>query len=88
MMKDLFSIGDRVAYRAAFLRFLLDYSYASASRRGTVVDPEAFPGDPHFVRIQWDDKHRVGAGVGDGETTTIICTRNIIHADRIHLEPA
>jgi hypothetical protein len=74
--KHKFSIGDRIAYRAAFLRSIGDYSHASASRRGTVMNahPSAWP---HLLDVQWDDGH-----------ASPVNASNVLLASRIHLEPA
>jgi hypothetical protein len=76
-----FCIGDRAAYRAAFLRSIADYSHASASKRGTVTALQlqlwADVDGPWLVEVTWDH----------GEVSTVN-TANLIHADAIHLEPA
>lgn len=75
-----FQNGDRVAYRASFLRQIGDYSFDAASRRGVVVEVQEgdkFRPIPRVV-VRWDDldeDRTVGIGV-------------LIRADRIHLEPA
>jgi hypothetical protein len=75
------AIGDRIAYRAAFLRTIADYSYGSASRRGTIKGIERLYTSydmPRVISVQWDDR--------DAPSNVLEC--NIIRADRIHLEPA
>jgi hypothetical protein len=77
----VFRVGDRVALRAAFLRSIMDYSHASASRRGEVIGIEPM-GKWQLVEIygvQW---------AGDPKRSFKVLSCNLVHADRIHLEPA
>lgn len=74
-----FRNGDRVAYRAAFLRSIGDRTHATASRRGTVIKPEAYPGWKSFAAVRWDDR-------SDAEPTPVNVT-NLVLANRHHLEP-
>jgi hypothetical protein len=71
-----FEQGDRIAYRAAFLRSIGDYSHASASRRGVVLNahPAAWS---HLLDVQWDDG-----------SSSPVNAANVLLADRVHLEPA
>lgn len=80
----VFKVGDRVAYRAAFLRSIGDYSYDSASMRGTVVevDPKPFRPGVQYMKVQWD-----GAELAYESSYGVLST-HILLADRIHLEPA
>lgn len=79
--KQDFSVGQRVAYRAAFLRSIMDYSYDSASLRGTIKGLEILYTShdmPRVVLVKWD---------GITKSSRVLeC--NLIAADRIHLEPA
>ena len=78
-MTSKFQIGDRVAYKAAFLRSIMDYSHASASRRGTVVALTSVSKDLDLVDIEgWN---------GRGERNGRVLSSDLILADRIHLEP-
>jgi hypothetical protein len=74
-----FALGDRVAMRRRWLQSVMDYTYASASRRGTVVEPpegrEAVHG---FAYVQWDG----------WDHPVLINVTNLVHANRIHLEAA
>jgi len=78
----MFKIGNRVAYRASFLRSIGDYSYDSASMRGTVVfvDPKPFrsgANQQQYLKIRWDYQD-FDAGA---------LSSNLILANQIHLEP-
>lgn len=77
-MSAPFVAGDRIAYRAAFLRSIVDYSAASAERRATVLDANPAGLGAPFLEIQWDDR---GA-------PSLINVNNVLLADRRHLEPA
>ena len=76
MAQCRFKIGDKVAMSAAFLRSIGDYSHDSASMRGTVVGLIPF-GARTLVRIKWCR----------WRATTSVLDCNLIHANRIHLEP-
>lgn len=65
--------GDRVAFRARFLRSICDYSAESANRRGTVLNVSS----DWLLTVAWDN----------GDVTKVLAS-NVIEADRIHLEPA
>lgn len=69
-----FKVGDRVAYRAGFLRSICDYSHESASKRGTIV---AMPLDI-LAEIDWD---------GGSSAARRVHVGNLWPADKIHLEP-
>lgn len=71
-----FSVGDRVAMSAIFLRNIADFSHASASQRGIVTHTSPVTKDRWLVQVQWDDGHVSKA-----------LNVNLILADRIHLEP-
>jgi len=75
----MFKIGDRVAYKASFLRSIGDYSYDSASMRGTVAEvfPEVRRGQ-QVLSIKWDGDQEVRGSLSG----------NLILKDRLHLEPA
>lgn len=77
--KELFPPGTRVKWAAHFLRSIADYSHASASRTGTVLDGMINSYSPtfHIVLVKWDDREEV-----DG----VNCS-NLIPANKIHLEP-
>ena len=50
-----FSVGDRVALSAAFLKNTGQFTGASADKRGTFAGP-ALPGfPPSYGRVHWDD---------------------------------
>jgi hypothetical protein len=73
----VFANGDRVAMAAAFLRSIMDFSHASASQRGVVTHVSDFgQKDRSLVQVQWDDGH-----------VSKSLNVNLVHADRIHLEP-
>lgn len=72
----MIAAGDRVAFRAAFLRSIFDYSHDSASKRGTVTETPLAMGERALCRVAWDN----------GTIQTVLDC-NLIHADRIHLEP-
>lgn len=65
--------GDRVALKASFLRSIGDYSYDSASKRGTVVN---LPYGGSLVSVRWDHGEKGHVHVN-----------NLLLADRMHLEP-
>ena len=65
--------GDRVALKASFLRSIGDYSYDSASKRGTIVN---LLYDDKIASVRW----------GDGEKGHVH-VNNLLLADRLHLEP-
>lgn len=65
--------GDRVAYRACFLRSIGDYSAQLADRRGKLSGHTCGP----LVEVLWDDGHE-----------GMVHNANLIRADRIHLEPS
>lgn len=71
-----FTNGDRVAMSAAFLRSIMDFSHASASQRGVVTHVSPVTKDRTLVQVQWDDGH-----------VSKSLNVNLVHADRIHLEP-
>ena len=76
-----FAIGDRVAYRAAFLRSIFDYSHDTASRRGTIQAIERLYSRhnmPRVISVLWDDRTQ--------PSNVLEC--NLIAPDKIHLEPA
>lgn len=74
--KYTINIGDRVAYRAAFLRSIGDYSGYSASKRGTVT-AIVFPlHSGALLSVAWDDGFKSNVN-----------SNNLIRADCIHLEP-
>lgn len=80
-MADPFKLGDIVAFRAAFLRSISDYSHASASRRGAVIDLHPIAPGVDLVVIdgaQW---------AGDPGAYCRVLSTNLVRADRIHLEP-
>lgn len=68
--------GARVCYARTFLQSIADYSHATASRRGTVIE---FTGRDGYdvVLVQWSDEKEPRHVLG--------C--NLWPADRIHLEP-
>ena len=68
--------GTRVAYRAAFLRSIQDYSHRRAALRG-VVRELADLDVVVLATVQWD---------GGPEQRENV--KNLIPADRLHLEPA
>lgn len=72
MSVSAFAVGDRVAYTAAFLRSIGDYSSESASHRGAVTRIDGAP----LIEVQWE-----------GGKKQLVNTNNLILADRIHLEP-
>lgn len=72
----IFKEGDRVAYRAAFLRSIGDYSYDMAQRRGVVLDATELH-KHQLLQVLWGDGRKGG-----------VLSCNVILADRIHLEPA
>lgn len=72
-MSTPLKLGDRVAYRAQFLRNIGDYSHARASIRGTL----AAEGD-WLATVVWD---------GDA-TPRHVHIGNLVDATRLHLEPA
>jgi hypothetical protein len=75
MVEFPFELGDIVAYRAAFLRSILDYTYASASKRGAVTAIIPIARGVSLVTVG-----------GDFGGCRILST-NLILASRIHLEP-
>jgi len=77
MMNRQFNDGDRVAISATFLRNICDFSHASASKRGTIaaVGLEVRKG-VNLIHIDWDN----------GEHGRVLST-NLVHADKLHLEP-
>ena len=72
----IFNLGDRVAISAIFLRNIMDFSHASASQRGHVTHVSPVHGDRTLVQVQWDDGH-----------VSKSLNVNLVHADKIHLEP-
>lgn len=79
MITPEIKVGDRVAYRAKFLRDIGDYSHARASMRGTVVKFVDW-----LAMVQWDEGcHSITAAKTWG-----VHIANLVHADHIHLEPA
>lgn len=75
--KYTINVGDRVAYRAAYMRSIGSYSYDLASRRGVVKSVVIPLHNGHaVVAVHWDD----GFGAN-------INTANLIRADKLHLEP-
>lgn len=72
------ALGDLVAYARTHLRSIADYSYDSASRRGTITAIRPMRGTAHVVaEVRWLD---------DG-TTLPVLSCNLVRADRLHLEP-
>lgn len=75
-MINQFAIGDRVAMSARFLRSISDFRASTANRRGKVQAISHIAKDRSLVTIWWDD----------GFISKALNT-NLVHADRIHLEP-
>jgi hypothetical protein len=76
MRNPVFTNGDRVAFAAAFCRSIMDFT-VRGHMRGTVVGIgiEVRAG-VNLILIDWDD----------GQHASVLST-NLVHADRIHLEP-
>jgi hypothetical protein len=68
-----FKEGDRVAYRAEFLRSIGDYSYERAQARGVVSGPKVHN---VLIPVLWDD----------GEERHVH-EANIWPADKLWIEP-
>lgn len=76
--EHVLTIGDRVAYRRAFLQSIFDYSHDSASRRGVIREVVLpLPSGHAIVLVAWQN----GA-------LQSVNTANLVLASRIHLEPA
>jgi hypothetical protein len=74
----MFKVGDRVAYTAKFLRSICDYSYDSASMRGTVKAIGTKLTNGYVLEVQWDKY----------STPSMVLDKCLILKDRLHLEPA
>jgi hypothetical protein len=74
----MFKVGDRIAYTAKFLRSIGDYSYESASLRGTVLNIGSKLTKGYVLEVQWDRY----------STPSMVLDQCLILKDRLHLEPA
>lgn len=76
----IFAPGDRVAYSAGMLRSTMDYSWVTASRRGTIVkvhEPQISKTAGHYVALIWDDRP-------DHQATALSC--NLTKVSRLAVD--
>lgn len=64
MKKSTLKIGDKVAYSKKFLQNIADYSYASASRRGTITKLDSYGGGD-FVLASVDGDFNIKVNVNN-----------------------
>ena len=71
-----FNVGDRVAFSRAFLQSTFQFSGWVPFARGTIIGLVDC-GPVILAEVQWD-----GRDMGNR-----VLTSNLVHANRIHLEP-